>query len=198
MKRIAYFILASLILVSCATAVHKEIFKKHTVYNVKEFYVPRNVLYNAVLKVVCAQNFIIEKDEEDQGFILAKRSFQKGRKTIMLLLQAKMTSEEQDKSNLYINLLQTTERYYVADHTRFFLWIVPFPGGGGKEARSIKEEEKIIEDKGFYRDFFSAVEEQIKGMVSKIEAQMKDMVLKEEGTQGTEASEPKTQPKEEK
>ena len=49
----------------------------------------------------------------------------------------------------------------MADRTRFFLWLIPLPGGGGKEASKIKEEEKIIEDQEFYQRFFEEIEEEI-------------------------------------
>ena len=52
----------------------------------------------------------------------------------------------------------------MADRTRFFLWLIPLPGGGGKEASKIKEEEKTIEDKEFYQRFFEEIEEGIKNL----------------------------------
>lgn len=56
----------------------------------------------------------------------------------------------------------TTERSYVADRTRFFLFIVPLPGGGGNEASTVKEGEKVINDKNFCKKFFDEIEKTIK------------------------------------
>lgn len=150
------------------TSVYKEVFKEKPIHNSKEFTVYKDILYQATIRTVCSKNFIIEREDEDKGFILAKRSFQKGKRTIVLALQAKIDSDEENKSStLYLNALQTTERLFIADHTRFFLFVIPLPGGGGKEATVIKEGEKIVKDKKFYKKFFSAIEEQINALTAK-------------------------------
>jgi hypothetical protein len=140
----------------------KEVFKEKATYNSKEFSVSSDLLYQAIIKVIYSQNFSIENEDKEKGFILAKRYFQKGKRNIILVLQAKIISDKEDKSNLYLNALQITERLFVADRTRFFLWLIPLPGGGGKEASKIKEEEKIIEDQEFYQRFFEKIKEGIK------------------------------------
>jgi len=146
----------------CATfSPSKEVFKEKATYNSKEFTVSSDILYQAIIKVICSQNFVIENEDKEKSFILAKRYFQKGKRNIILVLQAKIISEKEDKTTLYLNALQTTERLFVADRTRFFLWLIPLPGGGGKEASKIKEEEKIIEDQEFYQRFFEEIEEEI-------------------------------------
>ena len=150
----------------CASApAYKEVFEEKPAYNSREFSVGADALHQATVRALCSRNFIIEKEDADNGFILARRSFQKGKRTFILALQAKINSQGEDNSSsvLYLNALQTTERLYVADRTRFFLFIVPLPGGGGKEATKIKEEEKTIEDREFYQKFFSAVEVEIAG-----------------------------------
>ena len=168
-KRVILLLVMCVFVASCATTpVYKEVFKDRPTYNQKEFSVSKEVLYQAALKAICSKGFIIEEDEAEKGLILAKRSFQRGKRTIVLALQAKITDEREDKSTLYLNALQTTERFFVADRTRFFFWIIPLPGGGGKEATKVKEGEKIIEDKKFYQDFFSAIEEEIEDLQSRI------------------------------
>ena len=154
-------VLAVLFLSGCATFnPSREVFKEKVTYNSKEFSVSGGLLYQAVIKVIYAQKFVIEKEDKEGGFILAKRYFQRGKRNIILILQAKLISET-DKSVLYLNALQTSERLFVADRTRFFLWLIPLPGGGGKEASKIKEGEKIIEDREFYQKFFDRIEEEI-------------------------------------
>ena len=151
-----------LLLWGCAsTPVYKEVFKEDVDYNKREFNVSSDVLYQDVVKAICSKSFIIENEDKESGFILAKRYFQKGKKNIILALQAKIVAEGEECATLYLNAVETTERLYVADRTRFFLFLIPLPGGGGKEATKIKEGEKIVEDKEFYTKFFSLIEREI-------------------------------------
>jgi len=169
--RVLGFVWVVFLVAGCAAPVYKEVFKDQPSGNSRQFPVGRDALYQATLRTICAKNFIIEKESLNDGFILAKRSFQRGKRTHILVLQANLSPDEKEKTTLFLNALQTTERYYVADRTRFFLWIVPLPGGGGKEGTSIKEGEEIIEDKEFYQKFFSEIGEQIKnsGLVATVQ-----------------------------
>jgi len=145
----------------CATPVYREVFNEKESYNSKEFSVPANILYQATSRAICSKNFIIEKEDAEKGFILAKRSFQRGKRSIVLVVQAKMDTSCTDKTMLYLSALQTTEMFYVSDHTRFFLFLVPLPGGGGKNASQIKEGEKVIDDKEFYKSFFTEIQREV-------------------------------------
>ena len=163
MNKTGLFLLSIVFLIAgCATPAYKEVFKDEPAYNSRQFPVNKDILHKAALRAICARNFIIEKEERGKGFILAKRSFQRGKRTIILVLQANSSFDEAEKTTLYLNAMETTERYYVADHTRFFLWLIPLPGGGGKEGTSIKEGERIVEDKTFYENFFVEIEKEIK------------------------------------
>jgi len=166
MRKVLFYCLIGFFLIDgCASApVYKEVFKEKVNYNKREFNVSSEILYQAVVKAICSKSFIIENEDKERGFILAKRYFQKGKRNIILALQAKIVTEGEEYTNLYLNAVETTERLYVADRTRFFLFIIPLPGGGGKEATKIKEGEKIVEDKEFYQNFFSLIEEEIKSV----------------------------------
>ncbi len=162
-KRGIFLAVIFFLIAGCATSpIYKEIFKEDSGYNSKEFSVSKDILYDAAIRTICSKNFIIEKEDKENGFILAKRSLQRGKRTTILVLQAKITANQENKAALYLNALQTTERFFVADRTRFFLFIIPLPGGGGREATTIKEGEKIIEDKEFYQNFLLAIEKEIK------------------------------------
>lgn len=167
MKRKAFVLCAVLCCAGCAAPVTREVFNERGSGNVKQFSASAKDLHKATLLAMCSKNFIIEKDESENGFLLGKRSFQRGKKTIVLLLQAKATSIDKEDSVLHLNALQTTERYYIADRTRFFLWIVPLPGGGGREVSNVKEAEETVQDKQFYTKFFKEVEVQLKNIASK-------------------------------
>lgn len=151
----------TLLISSCATPSYRQVFKEKPIYNSKVYSFPKNILYETAIKVMCSRRFIIEEESLDNGFILAKRSFQKGKRTTILALQVKITSFHNNESTLYLNAVETTERLYVADRTRFFMFIIPLPGGGGKEAASVKEGEEIIEDAKFYQNFFSEIDKEL-------------------------------------
>jgi len=169
MRKFVFLLCFVFLFASCATFnPSKEVFKEKASYNFKEFPVSGEILYQAVIKTIYSHNFIVEKENKEGGFILAKRCFQKGKRNIILLLQAKIIPEE-NKSTLYLSALQTTERLFIADRTRFFLWIIPLPGGGGKEASRIKEGEKVIEDREFYQKFFKEIEKEIAKLKRKLE-----------------------------
>ncbi|MCK4809486.1 MAG: hypothetical protein KAS99_00930 [Candidatus Omnitrophica bacterium] len=176
MKKVFVFILIICFLITgCSTTgTYKEVFKEEPFCNSKEFFIPKQILYRKTIKAICSRNFIIEEDNVDKGFILAKRFFQKGKRTIILLLQAKIIADDESKSILYLNAVQTTQKAYVADRTRFFLWVVPLPGGGGKEASKITEREVIIKDEKFYQNFFSAIGKEIEIASKKINRKQED------------------------
>ena len=134
-KRGTFLLFAVFLIAGCATSpIYKDIFKQETSYNSREFPVSIDILYNATIRTICSKNFIIEKEDKENNFILAKRSLQKGRRTTILALQAKINANQENKTMLYLSALVTSEKFFVADRTRFFLFIVPLPGGGGKEA----------------------------------------------------------------
>jgi hypothetical protein len=156
---ISLFAIVVVFLPGCAsTHVYKEVMKEEPSYNTREFSASKDALYQAVMEVVLDKNFMIEKEDKENSFILAKRSFQKGKKSIALLLQAKITAVTDAKARVYLSAVETREANYVADRTRFFLWLVPLPGGGGKEASRVKEGEEVVSDKDFYNNLFSLVE----------------------------------------
>lgn len=163
MNKIVIVLFFTMFLVTgCAsTPIYNDIFKQESSYNSKEFAVSAGVLYAATIRAICSKNFIVEKEDKENNFILAKRPMQKGKRTTILALQAKIEASQEDKAALYLNAFQTTERLFVTDRTRFFLFIIPLPGGGGKEASRVKEGEKMIDDKEFYQKFFLAIEKEI-------------------------------------
>ena len=79
---------------------------------------------------------------------------------IHLLLAVRVQGLQGGGSVLYVNAIQTTRRLYVKKEYWKFL-IIPTPFTKSKEAEVVKEEEKTIEDKDFYRNFFEAVEEEL-------------------------------------
>lgn len=160
-SRLVWLLLLMVLVSGCATPVYKQVFKEKTSYNSKDYFVSKDIIHQATMKVICAKNFIIEEDDKGKGFILAKRSFRKGKRTTILAVQAKIIPSQMNKATLYLNAVEMTERLYVADRTRFLLFVIPLPGGGGKNASKIKEGENTILDKKFYQSFFEAIDKEI-------------------------------------
>lgn len=170
MRRKAFIIaLLCLFAAGCSSGgTYKEIFKEKTSYNSKEFTVSKEMLHTAVLKTIYSKNFLVEKEDTANGFILVKHIFEKGKVTVVLMLQARMIADSPEKTTLYLNAVETTERLYVFDRTRFFLFFIPLPGGGGKEAKKVIEGEKQIKDKNFYQQFISEVERHVNDLKQQI------------------------------
>ncbi len=158
-KRIIFTILFVFLLNACAApSAYRQVFKDTTTYNSKEFNVSKDVLYTAVIKSFLEKKFIISSEDEDKGNILSERAFQKRKRSFTVVVQGKITPSSEGRSKLYLNAKETVERLYVSDRTRFFLWLIPLPGGGGKQASKVVEREKIIDDELFYKNFFTIVE----------------------------------------
>jgi hypothetical protein len=173
-RRVWGLALMVLFLGACATPAYKDVFKDKPAYNSRSFSANQDILYQATLRAICGRNFIIEEEDQGKGVILAKRSFQRGKRTIVLVLQANASLDAAGKTTLFLNALETTERHYVADRTRFFLWLVPLPGGGGKQGESVKEGERIIEDKTFYQNFFVEIQEEAERLTQIAASQKRD------------------------
>lgn len=164
MRNLIYLLTIVVLISGCGTpSVYREVFREGpTRYNSRTFPYSQEVVYTAILKTLYSRKFIVENENKETGDLLAKRSFQKGKRTIALILQAKFLAGSEDETTLFLTAMEISERLYVADRTRFLLFIIPLPGGGGKEATKIKEQEKLIEDKKFYQQFFEAIEEEIR------------------------------------
>ena len=162
MKPLSFCVAVILVMCAgCATPVYRQVVDEKASFNQKVFAVSEDILYQGVVRAMLARSFIIENEQPAKGFILGKRTFQQGRKTTALLLQAKLLADAPNKTRLYLSAVETSERLYVVDRTRFFLFIIPLPGHGGQTATQVKEGEKVIQDKVFYRKFFDFISEQV-------------------------------------
>lgn len=146
----------------CSTpSAYREVMKDNDPSNVRDYPVGNEALYTAALKTFLAKKFVIENENQAEGSLIGKRSVQEGKTTVVLLTQARIIASGSDRSSLYLNAIETTEREFVADRTRFFLFVIPLPGGGGKQATTVKEGERAVEDKKFYNELFASVEKEI-------------------------------------
>ena len=137
--------------------IYREITKDKDAYNTRTFQTTLPELQQAVEKVVLAKKMSIDKEDAAAGTLTAFRKFSQGYQTVVVVLQAKIMPSGKDQE-LYLNGIQTTERNYVEDKTRFFLWLVPLPGGGGKQVTTSKESDVFIDDKDWYRDLFNEIQ----------------------------------------
>lgn len=142
--------------------VYKEIQKDNGHDNVRSFMATAAQLQKALMKTLLSKQFTIDKEDAAAGTMNASRYFSQSRNNIVVVFQSRMLAEDASHQQLFLNAIQTTQRNYIADRTRFLLWLIPLPGGGGKEVTKTKESEATINDKSFYDDLFKAIEKNIK------------------------------------
>jgi len=95
-------------------------------------------LHKAVAQVLLTKKFVIDHEDAANGTLTGSRYFTHGYQTIVVVVQSKIIPKSENVQQLFLNGIQTTERNYVADRTRFLLFIIPLPGGGGKRGYSIQ------------------------------------------------------------
>lgn len=134
--------------------------------NLRSYQVSQDVLYPAVIETFMIKKFIIEHEEPSQGMITGTRYFHHGKNNSVIALQAKFIKKGDQKTTLFLNAVETTEKNFVQDKTRFFMFLVPLPGGGGKEVSTVKESEKVIDDKEFYETLFAMIDKKIESDAS--------------------------------
>lgn len=180
MKRFLTACCAVFLLFGCSYQSQRTILKERDVGNSQTFDASSGAVYDAFLKSALLKNFIIKEENDSAKSVSAERSVEKGKRTYIVVIQARIFDEGPGKSKLFLNGSERCERTYVRDNTRFFLFIIPLPGGGGKEASTIMESVKPIRDKYFYNDFFRLVKSNIiqKSEPEKMEA-VSDVAVEE-------------------
>ncbi len=161
MKQLGLIILVLLCSSCSSTQLYKEVMKDSEAFNSKSYNVSQDVLLPAVVETFMLKKFIIENEEPDQGLITGTRYFNRGKNNSIIALQAKFIKRSDQRTTIFLNAVETTEKNFVQDKTRFFLFLVPLPGGGGKQASTMKESEKIVEDKEFYDILFALIDKKM-------------------------------------
>ena len=162
-KKLFSWVLLIFFLAGCAApSAYRQVFEDKTTYNRRNFSVPKEALNIAVIKAFCEKKFAIFSEDRENGAITAERISQKGKRSFRVNIQSKIISDGPENSTLYLTAEETVERLYISDRTRFFLWIIPLPGGGGREASKVIERKKLIEDERFYTNFFQIIENNLK------------------------------------
>ena len=118
----------------------------------------------AVNRAALALNFSVDRQEKERGYLEGSRYFKNGKRTTGIVLKVSLQPDGDERTLAYVNAVQATEKVFSRSHTRFFLWLIPLPGGGGAEASRIKEGEWTVQDKRFYDSFFDAVEQELEVM----------------------------------
>ncbi|MCD6539792.1 MAG: hypothetical protein J7K37_03730 [Candidatus Omnitrophica bacterium] len=156
-------VFAVFFLSGCATfSPSRELFKEKKNINARTYEASTDVCFRALKQVILKKNFTLSCEDKESKKLQSRRFFQKGKRTITIVLNANLESIEENKTTIYLNAIQATEKIYVRSHTRFFLGLIPLPGGGGEKAERLKEGERTIEDKKFYQGFFEEIEGEIK------------------------------------
>jgi len=162
MRKLILLSLGFLVAAGCASVpVYKQIQKDNSTYNSRIFTATSEQLHKAVNQMLLSRKFQIDNEDETTGSMMASRYFSQSRSNTVVVIQSRMFSQGNGHQKLFFNGIQTTQRNYITDHTRFLLWLIPLPGGGGKEVTKTKEEEASIADPTFYNDLFDAVEKNL-------------------------------------
>lgn len=162
-KKLFILSLGILFLSGCATfSPSEEVFKEKTNINSRTYDASVNACFDTLKQVILKKNFSLASEDKEAKRLQATRYFQKGRRSIVIVLNANLQSLGENKTTVYLNAVQTTEKLYAQSHTRFFLGIIPLPGGGGETAQRLKEGEITIEDQKFYEGFFEEIGEDIR------------------------------------
>ena len=141
---------------------YERVFKDREHFNANTYPVDLETCWAAANRVVLALNFGIDHQEKEHGAVQASRSFKEGQRTTSILLKVNLQPDGERRTRVYVHAVQATERVFTRSHTRFFLWIIPLPGGGGIEANRVKEGEWTVEDKQFYDGFFKALDQELR------------------------------------
>lgn len=161
MRTLLFTVLLAVTAIGCARAPYKQVLSERPVTNYRDYAAPKDLVYQAALRTVYARNYVLETEDPETGVFLGKRMVQRGKQTFCILLQVKVVDNFDNTTRLFLNGVQTTEICYVADKTRFFLFVIPLPGGGGKEVTSTRREEQYINDQTFYKEIFNDVSQSV-------------------------------------
>lgn len=164
MRKVLLIICLALFAAGCSSTkyVYKEITQDKDPYNSRTFQCSSAELLTAIERMVLSKKLSLETEDKAAGTLTAFRKFTRGSQTVVVVVQAKIISSTEKEQQLFLNGIQTTERNYVQDKTRFFLWLVPLPGGGGKQVTTSKEADVFIEDKAWYQDLFNEIQKNLK------------------------------------
>lgn len=171
MRRIIAFTLTGfLFLTGCSGhSAYQRVFKQPEPYNFRTYPVSMKTCWLAVNRAVLGLNFGIDKAEKEEGLLEASKHFQEGKKTTTIVLKASLETAGSGATTVYVNVLETRERVFARSHTRFFLWIIPLPGGGGTVASRVTEGARTVTDVKFYGALFEAVGRELDGLEGKSE-----------------------------
>jgi hypothetical protein len=149
---------AILLLAGCSgPSAYNRVFKKPEQHNSRTYPAGLETCWLAVNRAALSLNFGIDKEEKDKGLMEATRHFQEGKRTTTLTMKVSLQPEGEQTTTVYANATDLRERVFTRSHRRFFLWIVPLPGGGGATASRITEGERTVTDRKFHESFFEAV-----------------------------------------
>ena len=158
-----WLIAGVLFLSGCATfSPSEEVFKEKANINSRTYDASVSACFDTLKQVILKKNFSLASEDKDTKRLQATRYFQKGKRSIVIVLNANLEPSEENKTTVYLNAVQTTEKLYSQSHARFFLGLIPLPGGGGESAERLKEGEITVEDQKFYEGFFEEIGEEIR------------------------------------
>ena len=160
--RILLSSLAGLLMVGCTgPSAYERVFNDKQSINARTYPVDSKICWLAVNRATLGLRFAVDQQDQEKGSLQASRYFQEGKRTTTVVLHVNLEPEGEHKTTVYANAVEMSERVFTRSHTRFFLAVIPLPGGGGLEANRVKERERTVNDKRFYENFFAAIDKEL-------------------------------------
>lgn len=172
-KRVSALILvlgAAIMLSACAgVAKYNDVFTTSDANapNVRTFDAAPEQLYMASCRVLLADDFRIEKEDEGKS-VVAARYWTEGKKMIQLAIEINVLPSGEGKTTAYASAVQSVNETDVNGnylHIPIFIGLsLPTPIKTGSTITNAQEEEKTVKDAAFYRRLFKAIGRQLSDM----------------------------------
>ncbi len=141
---------------------HRRVFQGGAdVRNSRVYATGTETCWTALMRAALSLNFGVDQQDPERRSLQASRYFKEGGRTTRITLKASLQPVGEGRTTLYVTAVQATERLYARSHRRFFLWVIPLPGGGGTEASRVREGEWTVDDRQFYDAFFQTVQREL-------------------------------------
>lgn len=139
---------------------YERVFERTAQPNVRGYPAGQAECRQALSRAVLQLGFAVEPAGSDER-LRAGRQFQDGKRTTTITVEATLQAQDEANTLIYLTATESRERLFLQSHRRFFLWIIPLPGGGGTTASRMTESVRTVTDPEFYDAWFAAVSREL-------------------------------------